>query len=228
MFRNENNTSSSKVFKIIGIVFTIIGILFILSFFFIAKTIEKKTENFVEIQSVICEIDKSGEEDHKSFIVQYSVDGKKYEADTNFYSSTMSLGDELAVRYNPNNPNEIFLSDYDFMGYIFYGLGGLFALLGIIFLFVSFANKSKQNLSEYGIPVEAVITYNGYSNVRVNNNMTFIVKAQATDEFGNVMRFKSQLLDSQFPTDIQTVRVYLDPQKKKRYYMDCAVYYNNF
>lgn len=228
MFRNENNTSSTKAFKIIGIVFTIIGILFILSFFFIAKAIEKRTENFIETKSVICEIDKSGKEDHKSFIVQYSVDGKKYEADTNLYSSTMSLGDELAVRYNPNNPSEIFLSDYDFLGYVFYGLGGLFTLLGIIFLLISYAKKSKFKLSEYGIPIEAVITYNGYSNVRVNNNMTFIVKAQATDELGNMMKFKSQLLDSQFPADRQTVRVYLDPQKKKRYYMDCTVDFNNF
>lgn len=226
--RNKDKPFVTKVLFPIGLIFLLIGLFLLIVSFIINSHVNEKTKDYVEIKAEIYEIKTSNNMDNDgTFWVKYTVNGEEYTANTNSYLSSKRIGDKITISYDPNNPSEI---NYNLKisTIIFYVVGGLCALIGLIILIINSRRNSNIYLIETGIPTEAFITYNGVTNVTINNSPTYIVKAQATDDMGVVRNYKSKLLENPFYTDQQTITVYIDPFKRKKYYMDCKTDINNF
>ena len=58
-------------------------------------------------------------------------------------SSYIREYDKIDVYYNPNNPEEIKLSKYDFTGFVVLALGIIFTFIGIYLLFYQLINKVR-------------------------------------------------------------------------------------
>lgn len=107
---------------------------------------------------------------------------------------------------------------------IFGGIGLLFFILGLIFLIVVAQKKARSdkllNAGNYVMAeiLEVALNYN----VAVNRRHPYIVRCRYQDMYGNVHIFKSR--DLYFdPTDLfkdQMVKVYVDGENYKRYYVD--------
>lgn len=107
---------------------------------------------------------------------------------------------------------------------IFGGIGLLFFILGLIFLIVVAQKKARSdkllNAGNYVMAEihEVALNYN----VAVNRRHPYIVRCRYQDMYGNVHIFKSR--DLYFdPTDLfkdQMVKVYVDGENYKRYYVD--------
>ncbi|MGN0377779.1 MAG: hypothetical protein ACI4ED_09095 [Suilimivivens sp.] len=107
---------------------------------------------------------------------------------------------------------------------IFGGIGAFFLILGLIFLIVVLQKKLRNDkLLRSGNYVmaeimEAVLNFN----VTVNGRHPYIVRCRYQDIYGNVHIFKSRDLffnPSELLKD-QMVRVYVDGENYKHYYVD--------
>ena len=91
--------SGRKLLRLGGFLFLGIGLLFfVLGSVFLAFT-QRKAQVYVETQGVIVDFDRDGHP-----YVAYEAQGQTYEQRSNYASSTMRLGDELTVRYDPQAP----------------------------------------------------------------------------------------------------------------------------
>ena len=107
---------------------------------------------------------------------------------------------------------------------IFGGIGLLFFVLGVIFLIVELKKKLRNDkllgAGNYVMAEVLEVTLN--YNVAVNRRHPYIVRCRYQDMYGNVHIFKSR--DLYFdPTDLfkdQMVKVYVDGDNYKRYYVD--------
>ncbi|MGN1179803.1 MAG: hypothetical protein ACI4SD_01215 [Suilimivivens sp.] len=107
---------------------------------------------------------------------------------------------------------------------IFGGIGLLFFILGLIFLIVVAQKKIRSDkLLNSGNYVMAEISEVDLNyNVTINRRHPYIVRCRYQDRYGNVHIFKSRdlLFD---PTDLfkdQMVRVYVEGENYKHYYVD--------
>ena len=91
--------SGRKLLRLGGFIFLGIGLLFfILGSIFLTFT-QRRAEAYEETEGVIVGFDRYGHP-----YVAYEADGETYEQWSNFTSSTMRLGDELTIRYDPAAP----------------------------------------------------------------------------------------------------------------------------
>ena len=108
--------------------------------------------------------------------------------------------------------------------YIFGGVGALFLLVGLPFV-IAFINKKKRCnrlLKEGNYVMAEVSEITRNYNVRVNNRRPYIVKCAYRDGYGNVHIFKSRniLYDPSTILKDNMVKVYVDGENYKHYYMD--------
>ena len=105
-----------------GFLFLGIGLLFfVLGSVFLAFT-QRKAQVYVETQGVIVDFDRDGHP-----YVAYEAQGQTYEQRSNYASSTMRLGDELTVRYDPQAPYRMEAGGAValFLPLMFMGMGGV-------------------------------------------------------------------------------------------------------
>ena len=107
---------------------------------------------------------------------------------------------------------------------IFGGIGLLFFALGVIFLIVELKKKLRNDkllgAGNYVMAEVLEVTLN--YNVAVNRRHPYIVRCRYQDMYGNVHIFKSRDLFFD-PTDLfkdQMVKVYVDGENYKHYYVD--------
>lgn len=94
-------------FFIIPIVFLIITIILIIKLI-------KRNKEYVDGVGTITDFHKNTNEmrlndcenEAISPIITYEVNGTKFDFIGNYYSTTMKVGDEIKIMYNPNNPKE--------------------------------------------------------------------------------------------------------------------------
>ena len=128
------------IFLGVGLLFFVLGAVFLASY-------QKKAMTYVETKGVIVDFDRNGYP-----YVAYEVYGKAYEQRSNFTSSSMRLGDEMTVRYNPLSPDRIELSSFAslFLPILFMGMGGLSAVIGIFCL--RFFRKEREPEDPWASP----------------------------------------------------------------------------
>ena len=130
-----------------GFIFLGVGLLFfILGSVFLSIT-QRKAQAYRETEGVIVGFSHDGYP-----YVAYEVDGKSYEQRSNFTSSSMGLGDEMTVRYDPLSPNRMELGGFAslFLPILFMGMGGLFAVIGVFWL--RFFRKEREPENPWATP----------------------------------------------------------------------------
>lgn len=69
-------------------------------------------------------------------LIDYTVDGKEYKNAEYFsYDSSMKVGGEVKVYYNPENPEEIQAEGFQSVPYVFLGVSAVCFIVGI-FVFI--------------------------------------------------------------------------------------------
>ena len=102
-------------------------------------------------------VKESDEGGSYSPVVEFTTDdGRQVTAQNNIYSSEFAdlfEGDEVEIHYDPDSPRKNYyigegLRSFNLIYYIFGGVGGLFALIGVIMLIVGGNAGRKKNVDE--------------------------------------------------------------------------------
>lgn len=103
----------------------------------------KQMKTFVEVPAVVSRIEitdtydpDTGSGQDVTIYVQYRVAGQAYEEPLSFTRTNLKEGDEITVRYNPNNPKEVSGASKGGAA-LYFAIGGLFALAGAFAVFKS-------------------------------------------------------------------------------------------
>ncbi|MBQ3277381.1 MAG: DUF3592 domain-containing protein [Oscillospiraceae bacterium] len=132
----EDRTRSAGAVALgwVGIIFLSIGLIFLLIGAFVYDREQAQTKGYEKAVGVITGFQKSGYPGYP--YVTYEASGKTYRTLLGFYSSTMKVGDEVKILYDPASPTHAIYGGMFslFLPLMFMGLGGFFALLGGIFL----------------------------------------------------------------------------------------------
>lgn len=211
--------------KTISIVFLLVGLVLGCVGAAIGIIGTRWEKSLVPINGWISEIttawDSHDGQDHQVY-VGYVYDGVTYEdVPISVYKSSMDVGDRIRLGIDPENPHEAtMLGSFRLFGCVMGGIGGVFALIGLIFPGISAANKRKARmLMENGRRVHAMV-----SNVEMNFNVTingrhpYVLYCRE-----GTRNYKSNLLwedpGARHPVGTY-ISVYVDPERPKRYYVD--------
>ena len=204
---------------ILGVIFLSFAIILTAIFGFIYYKTQDTIKNAdTHVQGVISDItsyrDSDGDTHHRAYVT-YEFEGKLYENIVlNTYSSGMKVGKEYTI-YIPDasRPHSVTVDN-----------NWIFILTTIAKLICAHTNDSKTSnrsyLVEKGVLVYATVTYAGPSNTTINNKQTYRIKGEWTDSNGNVHKVKSPLLFYLPIHEFTEVRVFVDPDNYKKYYMD--------
>lgn len=211
------------IFFGIGMIFVIIGICIMINIF--------NYDNKVETTGIITEINTyRGRDNNREYdvCVAYEVKGKEYESRLNAYSSSFYEGKEIDIYYDKNNPNKIGVKSLDFLFLIFPGIGGIFALIGGIGLFVKY-NKKKidKKLKEHGELIYAEYVQTTINTMyRVNGRHPYnIICEWNNPKDGNkyILKSKNIWFDPSSVIEQKNIKsfpVYINPNNKKQYVID--------
>lgn len=164
-----------------GLIFAIVGIALLCFAVSSIKTYNEKNETFVETTSRVVDY-KYNDERLQAIVVEYVVDGQTYQKVSNSYSNMpKSIGTEVSIRYNPNNPQEAIWTS-DSTNIVLPIVGVVFILAGVIVVISSIKNGKKQKMLEE----QAIEQTNGlYSNIDVQPQINN-VNSQVAQPMNNV------------------------------------------
>ncbi len=210
------------IFSVVGGFFLGFGILFVV-------LLGSIHEGKVEVDAVIAYVNSHGEEGGVAFVDYYYM-GEEYKGvELDSYSSSMRVGDEIVVYISPKNPTEAIDKNTTsmlrlLMGGIFGGIGGLFLIIGIVFIMSVTKKKSlSRRLKETGYYIYAHIDFVDTTGIRINNQPTFVIRCSYDNPYdGKTYKFKSEHIGFDPTMNIQgdTIRVYVDEKDYSKYYVD--------
>lgn len=156
---------------LLGMVFTIIGI--VILYFGISSINEHnfKKETYTEVTSKVVEY-KYNSDGLQAIVVEYIVDGQTYKKISDVYTDVpLIIGTEVSIKYNPKDPKDaIFTTDGS--NIIVPIAGAIFTLVGIYCIYYSFKNKNKALLPESQVVIQQSELYNNInSKTQVSNNI---------------------------------------------------------
>lgn len=223
---SSKNFDPNKISRIIGLVFAAIGIVMLIVFIGAAVYSYKVMRSYEKTSSTIFDISytkNNNGETHKRVSVEYEFDGTVYQEVLPNSDSSMRVGQSVAIYVDPDDPQSIeTVESMVILLAVFGGFGIVFSTIGFIF-FIKCKDYRKKLIDEgRGELVYATVTYAGESNVRVNYQTAYHVKATWTDESGNVHEFKSKLTytDPRIYLNVgDQIQVYVDPKNYKHYYV---------
>ncbi len=221
--------SASGVTNIIGIVFLLVGVLLVIVSIITFVGNKQFEANAETVMATITEIDTyrtrsngKNKTRHDVFI-EYEVDGKTYNRELNYYTSSMYEGKEIEVMYNPDNPADARADEniasiiLVFMGLIFGSVGG-----GLFFANV-FAGSKRKKLMANGDRVTGTITdIITVTNVRINGRHPYKAECEVIDYLtGEKYLYSSKQVINDISYMVgSTVDVYVDRDDKSKYYVD--------
>ena len=93
----------------------------------------------------------NGEYEYCYAIAEYYVDGKRYTitSSDNSEGGYVSLGKEVTILYNPDNPNEAVFEKSDFSHWVAIAAMGLFGFIGVILIVVGVVKLIKEKWNNY-------------------------------------------------------------------------------
>lgn len=212
------------LFGVIGLVFVIAGIFWIVSVNNFKKI---AVETVAEITTIDTYRDSDGDRHHTVY-VDYSYDGTSYDhVSLGFYSSNMYEGKEIELLLDPNNPRKISAKDEGYFGgIIFIIMGTVFGGVGLISLISSIKrNSKKKKLLEQGYYVVAIVeSIDVNTSYTVNGRHPYLIYCVYQDPYsGMLYRFKSENLWTNPESVIQPgygITVYVMPNDFSTYYVD--------
>lgn len=221
--------NANSVLMLIGIIFSVIGTAFLISGIAVLISHNTFIDNAVRTEAEITRIEsdsyRRNGKTHTDYDVwvEYEADGEIYEEELGYYNSKMNEGDKIDVYYNPDNPSDV-KSDSKILELIFILIGGVFAVLGVIFITVNILSGNRRKmLMQTGDRLTGTITDVVMNNaVRINGVHPFKAECEVVNPFDgekylysseNVTRNISELVGRE-------VTVYVDRNNKKKYYVD--------
>lgn len=231
IYKNKLRKAPSVSF-LMGIIYAAVGIIFLIVGLTISAHNKEFLKNSQQTNAVISQIEKEyyndSDGDRKtkhSVWVKYEINGKQYEELLDYYSSDMQEGDTIIINYSPDDPSEIITNmGSKILGFVIIPLGGIFALLGLVFILKKVLSDQKRNkLIQSGECLTGIIT-----NVEVNKYVTinkihpYKAECEVIDPYSgekylyssdNIMGNISDLIGKE-------VTVYVDSNNKKNYYVD--------
>lgn len=231
IYKNKIRKAPSVSF-LMGIIYAIVGTIFLI----VGITISVHNNNFLnnaqQTNAVISRVEKEyyydsdGERKAKHSVwVKYEIDDRQYEELLDYYSSDMRKGDTIIINYSPDDPSKIITKiGSNIIGFVIIPLGGIFALLGLVFILKKVLSDKKRNkLIRSGECLTGIITNverNKY--VTINKRHPYKAECEVIDPYSsekylyssdNIMGNISDLIGRE-------VTVYVDSNNKKNYYVD--------
>lgn len=226
-----NFKSTESVFSFIGILFALIGTVFLIAGIIAFDQSQKFFSRSVQTDAVITQIKTERYRSNGKYRtrhnvwVEYTVDGEQYEQLINYYNSNMCKGDIITIDFDPENPSKIMSrSGSNLVFMIIIPMGGLFLILGLILVFRNVISGSKKKkLIENGERFSGVIT-----NVMINNNLTinnrhpYKAECEVSDPYsGEKIVYRSDnIMDDISYLIGREVNIYVDSSNKNNYYVD--------
>ena len=231
IYKNKIRKAPSVSF-LMGIIYAIVGIIFLIVGIAISVHNNNFLKNAQQTNAVISRIEKEyyydsdGERKAKHSVwVKYEINGKQYEELLDYYSSDMSEEDTIIINYSPDDPSKIITNiGSKILGFVIVPLGGIFAMLGLVFILKKVLSDKKRNkLIRSGECLTGVIT-----NVEINKYVTInkihpykaeceVIGPYSGEKYlyssDNIMGNISDLIGRE-------VTVYVDSNNKKNYYVD--------
>lgn len=221
--------SGNIVQKIIGLVFSIIGLSILAGGFVLYGAQARQLDQYTEIKAQIVYIEEyrdfDGDISH-NVRVRYEFEGEEYTGVLTYYASSMREGDIVNVYIDPDNPHNYYSPEGAWMILVVFSiLGGTFFLIGAGFLIFLISRRlRKKKLLRDGDRVYAQID-NVFTNRNVQTNGRHPVRIDCswrdpadgvTYHFrsDNLWKDPTPILERQ---NITQLPVYLNPDKKKEY-----------
>ena len=217
--------------RLISIIFSLVGLVFLIVGIGVSVSTFSKKNNFVEHSAVISGIEpyrnSDGETSHRVY-VEYTVNGIKYNEPLGFYSSSMRTGKKITIYYDPGSPGNIMAGGgAEYFILMFPGMGALFFIIGISMAGAKMAKANKRKkLMINGELINAefveVAINRAYS---VNNRHPYTIICKWTDSTSQTTySFKGEnLWDDPLPAiqakGVTSVPVYIERYNPKKYYV---------
>jgi len=217
-----------KVEWLVSLVFFIVGgIFFILSVSMIFYGINFRN-NAVARVAIITDIDSHGDSDSNTqhtVYVKYKVDGLEYNESLGYYSTGMSVGQEIPIYYKPESPNRIMADSSILLWLIFFILGLILLSVAFIITFIKIKKKRRhKELMASGRKIYADITeITKNFSYTVNGRSPFLIVCKWVDpSTGLFYFFRSEniwfnpqpILEEK---GIKSLAVYIDRESPKKY-----------
>ncbi|GEM_PF-3367030 len=220
--------------RIIGIIFTALGLIFVLiglglfaheQYF---KEYAKLTQGIIvgkNFQTENVSDVQLGDLDGAT-VVQYMLDGEQYVSSVSMESSSWHVGKQIDIYVSNANPYEIRPAGLElhFMSLLFAGLGTSFVLIGCGFLiYCVVVRKRIQRLVKEGRKIEATITgYRVNRNVRVNGRCPIQLQCEYQDLLTEqkVLYRSGNCWEEPQHLQNQQVTIYVDYNYPNKYYVD--------
>lgn len=210
---NIENASPYKTYKFIGIIFIIIYLFITLILGAFIVGIKNDVKNSVQCDAIAL-IDYTDE-----ITAKFSVDGIEYLVPLNMKNSSIHDGDVIKIYYDEDDPSKAFYDNSSMLIVLAISFS-IFLIIGILFVAAYNRAKNSVRLIDEGIRLDALITHNGLSGVKINNANTYFIKCKYTDDMGKVHFFKSLLKFKPIQVDGDYVCVYIKDNNYRRYYVD--------
>ncbi|MDR0197428.1 MAG: DUF3592 domain-containing protein [Oscillospiraceae bacterium] len=217
----------SLMLLFMGTVFLIVGTA-------VAVVIQKTRSDFMETavktEATIVDIRVTGSGDdrvHRVDIRFYDRDGNEIITRLSYYSSSMRVGQQIVIWYNPDNPYSV-MDDGGEVATVLvlfiFGTVGLITLIcgGIMLSRQLKKGALRERLAREGCYVMADVTEHGLSNTRVNRRRLFRIKCVYSDGFTTHEFEDGYLFDNPLPyiTPDNKIRVCVDRNDYGKYFID--------
>ncbi|MGN0612885.1 MAG: DUF3592 domain-containing protein [Porcipelethomonas sp.] len=210
------------IFFLIGLVFAATGLVFLAGDISFMKDAEITEAKITSIEEEYRHSKGVGRTDRRVW-GEYTVDGKTYNEQLDSYSTDMYEGMITEVYFDPEDPSDVRTGSYAFE-IIFIGIGGLFLIIGGVFLAVYFVlSGKKKRLMQRGEALTGKITDVRINNfVRINNMHPYKADCEVINPFdGERYLYSSGNITENITEYIGAdVTVYVDRNNPKKYYVD--------
>lgn len=222
-----------KGMKIFGGLFFVLGLIMLIVGISLAISTNNFMKTAVSTSATITRIDSRRDSDgdtNYTVIVEFKVDGQTYGGELNYYTSSMYVGKNETVYYDPSNPNHFKGKGSEIVNYILPIMGIVFMLVGggIIMSMILKAKKKKKVLA-YNYVIQAnIVGFNMDTSVAMNGRNPYRLEANYVNpNDGKIYTYRSEevwvdLTPILSQMQIVTIPVYVNPNNFAEYYMDIS------
>jgi hypothetical protein len=228
-----------KFFKLFGVIFTLAGIGLLIGACFSYNESRKFVEHSVEATGVVKDLIASTSSSSSGTSTIYhplvsfkTAKGEIVEFKNNIGSNPPSYkrGEEVPVRYDPNNPQDASIDSFVSLWFyvmILGGMGAIFSGLGVTFLLLGvFSSRKDKWLQESGqlISTEFRLVERNLSETIGGQHPYQIISQWVDPQTNKIYVFKSKNLPFNPENFIQKreIGVRIDPQNPAKYLMDTS------
>ena len=194
------------------------------------KTAETTWAEIIDIEEDVY-YRKGRRRTHYHAWVEYIVDDIIYNQKLDTYNSSMYIGADIEVYYDPADPSDV-RTESEAFEIIFICMGGAFMVPGAVFLIIVIAkNRKIKNLKQNGEALTGtIVNITQNMAIRINGCHPFKAECEVVNPFDserylysseNINADISQFIGSQ-------VTVYVDKNKKSKYYVDMDELFKNY